>query len=223
MDFMSSLQTFFRTVVMLATLGIVAKLWFLYGPSVGEMKSIGTRVVELSEQAVNDYWKSTSNTSASPADSQTALQPAPFVPPSSPMQPMPLPPVTSTAPGPVQLVNGTSPGGSVIAPPLCTGFIVDGAPPAGAKLEPMDTPGRDNRLVNDVKQLAELGVHDQQLKPWGNSGGLYRCTCDAPWPAAPNYSRHFEAVATTAEAAVEQVTSQVAAWQNLQRARTAGQ
>ena len=38
---MSSLQTFFRTVVMLATLGIVAKIWFLYGPSVGEMQTIG--------------------------------------------------------------------------------------------------------------------------------------------------------------------------------------
>jgi hypothetical protein len=223
MDFMSSLQTFFRTVVMLATLGIVAKLWFLYGPSVGEMKSIGSRVVELSEQAVNDYWKSTSNTTVSPTDSQMALQPAPFVPPSSPMQPIPLPPVTPTAPGPVQLANGTSPGTTFSAPPLSSGAAATVGPPIGAKLEPMEMPGRDNRLVNDVKQLAELGVHDQQVKPWGNSGGLYRCTCDAPWPAAPNYSRHFEAVATTAEAAVEQVTSQVVAWQNLQRVKTAGQ
>jgi hypothetical protein len=85
----------------------------------------------------------------------------------------------------------------------------------------MDLPGRGDRLVADVEQLANLGVHNEQVKPWGN-GGLYRCVCDAPWIASPNYSRHFEAVATTAEAAVEQVTAQITAWQNSQRGRTAG-
>ncbi|HEY4233136.1 MAG TPA: hypothetical protein VGM76_06905 [Lacipirellulaceae bacterium] len=215
---MSSLQTFFRTVVMLATLGIVAKLWFLYGPNVGEMKSIGARVVELSEQAWNEYWKSTSNTPSSAADSQLAMQPAPFVPPSGPMQPIPLPPVNSTAPSGVKLANNT--GAVPTAPPLSPAILP--SPAANAKLEPMGPTGHNDRLVTDVQQLLDLGVDQPQVRPWGN-GGLYRCVCEAPWKASPNYSRHFESVANTAEAAVEQVTAQVAAWQNSQRGKSAGQ
>jgi hypothetical protein len=215
---MTSLQTFFRTVVMLATLGIVAKVWFLYGPSAAEMQAIGVRVVELSKEAINNYWKSPSGSTPLAGDPQAALQPAPFVPPSGPMQPIPLPPVTSS-PNPVQLANGTS--STLAAPPLSPAAPA-GAPPIGAKLEPMDSTKKDDRLVVDIQRLAELGVRDEQVKPWGSNGGLYRCTCDAPWIASPNYSRHFEAVATTAEAAVEQVTAQVSAWQNSQRQAAAG-
>jgi hypothetical protein len=220
---MSSLQTFFRTVVMLVVLGIGAKFWFLYGPSVGELQTIGVRVVELSKEAINNYWKSpTGNTLA--GDSQAATQPAPFVPPSSPMQPIPLPPVLAPAPGPVQLANGTVTGSMPTAPPLAPAAPVTNAgPPKSAQLEPTGIPNASTRLVLDVQRLADLGVRDQQVKPWGSGGALYRCTCEAPWIASPNYSRHFEAVATSAEAAVEQVTAQVVAWQNSQRRTTAGQ
>jgi hypothetical protein len=220
---MSSLQTFFRTVVMLATLGIVAKIWFLYGPSVGELQTIGVRVVELSKEAINNYWKSPSGNTLA-GDPQAAMQPAPFVPPSSPMQPIPLPPVLSPATGPVQLANSTVTGAMPTAPPLApAGPATNAGPPKSAQLEPMGIPNAGNRLVSDVERLADLGVRDQQVKPWGSGGALFRCTCEAPWTASPNYSRHFEAVATSAEAAVEQVTAQVVAWQNSQRRTTAGQ
>jgi hypothetical protein len=86
----------------------------------------------------------------------------------------------------------------------------------------MGPTGHNDRLVTDVQQLLDLGVDQPQVRPWGN-GGLYRCVCEAPWKASPNYSRHFESVANTAEAAVEQVTAQVAAWQNSQRGKSAGQ
>jgi hypothetical protein len=219
---MSSLQTFFRTVVMLATLGIVAKVWFLYGPSAVELQTIGVRIVELSKDAINNYWKSPNSGTSLAGDSSSPLQPAPFVPPSSPMQPIPLPPVASVATGSVQLANSTTAPSTPVAPPLSPAAPALAAPPSGAKLEPMASAAGTDRLVTDVAQLANLGVHNQQVKPWGNGGGLYRCTCDAPWTASPNYSRHFEAVATTAEAAVEQVTAQVTAWQNSQRRATAG-
>jgi hypothetical protein len=215
---MSSLQTFFRTVVMLATLGIVAKLWFFYGPSVGELKSIGTRVAELSAQAWNDYWKPAGGTQSLASDSRGPIAPAPFVPSPGPMQPIPLPPINATAPGPVQLANGFGTQSAPEAPPLSPAAPTNFIPPKGATLVPMDSPRGEDQLVTDVRKLADLGVHKQQVTPWGNGGTLYRCNCDAPWPAAPNYSRHFEAVAPTAEAAVEQVTAEVVAWRNSQPA-----
>jgi hypothetical protein len=220
---MSSLQTFFRTVVMLATLGIVANLWYLYGPDVARMQAIGVRVVELSKEAVNNYWKSPAGNTSLASDPQAALQPAPFVPPSGAMQPIPLPPVTSVAPGPVQLANGVSTVTTPTAPPLAPATSpVLPSPQNVATAVPMDSAKKDSGKVSDLHRLLDLGVGNAQVKPWGNGGGLYRCSCDAPWIASPSYSRHFEAVATTAEAAVEQVAGQVAAWQDSQRRTAAG-
>jgi hypothetical protein len=217
---MASLQTFFRTVVMLATLAIVAKFWFLYGPNMTEMKSIGSRLVELSGQAWSEYWKPPTGASAPGGDSQLAGQPAPFVPPTGSLQPIPLPPVVSTSPGPVQLASRTDP--PLAAPQLSPAPLATGT---GGHPRPSrdDASAGNDRLVTDVERLAALGVRDQQLKPWGRDGALYRCSCDAPWVGSPNYSRHFESVAASAEAAIEQVADQVAAWQSSQRTRGAGQ
>ena len=79
---MASFQTFFRTVVMLATLGIVAKVWYLYGPSVDEMKTIGARVAEVTSEAWNDYWQKPPNASLAddPRIPNVVRAPAPFVP-----------------------------------------------------------------------------------------------------------------------------------------------
>ena len=56
------------------------------------------------------------------------------------------------------------------------------------------------------------GIRISEVAPWG-SGGLVRFTCEAPWANSPSFSRHFEAVAATPEAAVEQVATDIAAWQ----------
>jgi hypothetical protein len=65
---MASFQTFFRTVVMLATLGLIAKVWYHYGLSFDEMKSIGARVSEVAEEEWTKYWQK-------PADSSLADDP----------------------------------------------------------------------------------------------------------------------------------------------------
>jgi len=44
-----------------------------------------------------------------------------------------------------------------------------------------------------------------------------RFSCDAPWANSPSFSRHFEAVAASPEAAVEQVAAEIQAWQRGQR------
>jgi hypothetical protein len=78
-------------------------------------------------------------------------------------------------------------------------------------------PQENPQLTSLLEHLTTLGVRDQQLTPWGSGGDLMRFSCDAPWANSPSFSRHFEAVAATPEAAVEQVAAQIEAWQRGQR------
>src|SRR5262249_33613726 len=128
--------------------------------------------------------------------------------------------VAATAPGPVLLASSSDP--PLAAPQLSPAPMASGLG-ANAKPGPVDTTAGNDRLVTDVERLAALGVRDQQVKPWGRDGALYRCSCDAPWVGSPNYSRHFESVAASPETAIEQVADQVAAWQSSQRTSRTGQ
>ena len=212
---MSSIKTFLRTVVMLVTLGIVAKAWYLYGPSLGEMKTIGARAMEISQEAWVDYWQGQNN------GPKLAGEPAPFVPPPV-VAPIPAgqPGVsgsgTSTqAMGPVQLAGG--------APPLMAAERVNEdlaprptrlPPAAGATLTPMEAPPQDDRLQKTLERLSAWGVGDQELGPWGSEGRLCRFSCSAPWANTSSLTRHFEAVAATPVAAVEQVAAEIAVWRD---------
>jgi hypothetical protein len=221
---MTSFRTFFRTVIMLATLGIVAKVWYLYGPSVDEMKTIGTRVAEVSSQAWTDYWQKPPEGALAddPRVPNVGAAPAPFVPPGTLIEPMPHGPHHAAGPqsaGGVQLAGGMpaeivpiSPAGPSTAwPPQPTRL-----PPN--ELTPMaPTAPTDARLSTLLERLAQLGVRDQELSSWGSRGELMRFSCNMPWANSPAYSRHFEAVASTPVAAVEQVATEIAAWQSGQR------
>ncbi len=110
---MASFRTFFRTVVMLATLGIVAKLWYLHGPSVDEMKSIVARVAEVTTEAWNNYWQKPNDSALAddPRLPNVGSVPAPFVPPGVPMEPIqqaPTHPNGASSPGTVQLAGVAS-------------------------------------------------------------------------------------------------------------------
>ncbi len=107
---MASFRTFFRTVVMLATLGLVAKAWYHYGPSVDEMKSIGSRASEVVRQEWKNYWQpqSAEILADDPRLPNLGGAPAPFVPPLG-TEPMPLAPQLApngTNPSTVQLAGG---------------------------------------------------------------------------------------------------------------------
>jgi hypothetical protein len=221
---MASLQTFFRTIVMLATLGIVAKAWYLYGPSVDEMKSIGARVTVVAQEAWTNYWqKPASNPLANdPRVPPTASVPAPFLPTGTPMQPIPhgsqhsIPPGVAT----VQLAGGVPAEIVPLAPSGPSTPWPPGTPPEPTRL-PADTTAppqqQDTRLPAMLERLTKLGVRDQELAAWGSGGELMRFSCNVPWANSPAYSRHFEAVAATPLAAVEQVSAEIAAWQSGQR------
>jgi len=190
---MASIQTFFRTVVMLATLGLLAKLWYHHGPTVEELQVIGVRVLEIAQQAWADYWQSRDASSTLAGSAPAA--PAPFAPPSDALQLIhPAPSSTrSSTPSPVELAGA-------VAPPL--------VPETATTTDPVQ------KLLDE---LAQSGVRDQQLQPWGTSGRLFRFACSAPWVRSPSFSRHFEAVAETPQAAVEQVAAEIRAWRGGQQ------
>jgi hypothetical protein len=221
---MATFQTFFRTVVMVATLGLVAKVWYHYGLTVDEMKTISGRAVEVAEEAWTDYWREPSANSLADDPRLPAMggAPAPFVPTATPMQPMPHEPNHATAAGPgmVQLAGGMP--AEIVAVPLSRPSTVwpPSATPEPTRLPPdskSPVPQQDTRLPVMLEQLTKLGVRDQELGPWGSRGELMRFSCNVPWANSPAYGRHFEAVAATPLAAVEQVAAEIEAWRSGQR------
>ena len=78
-------------------------------------------------------------------------------------------------------------------------------------------PAENTQLTAALEKLTQWGVRDQELKPWGSGGELMRFSCSAPWANSPSYTQHFEAVAATPLAAVEQVAFEIEAWQRGQR------
>jgi hypothetical protein len=221
---MASLQTFFRAVVMLATLGLIAKAWYHFGLSVEELKAIGSSVVEVAEKEWNNYWQAPAADALAndPRLPPTASAPAPFLPTDGPMQPIPRDSEHSTTtPGTVQLVGGVP--AEIV--PLAPANPSTPWPP-GASPEPTRLPAdpatlsplpQDTRLPALVERLTRLGARDQELAAWGSGGELTRFSCSVPWANSPAYSRHFEAVAATPLAAVEQVAAEIEAWRSGQR------
>jgi hypothetical protein len=227
---MSSFQTFFRTVVMLATMGLVAKAWYHYGPTVDELQVIALRVTELAQQAWVDYWQSSDSSSALADDPQlppSAGPPAPFVPSGDSMQPMPVVPglrSATTAPsvGPVQFAGGVS--GELVPATASPPPPSPSSPwPGGNVAQPVSPSNQDPRLAAILERLTQSGVRDQQLAPWGSGGRLVRFSCSVPWSKSPGYSRHFEAVAATPTAAVEQVAADIDGWRSGQQVPASSQ
>jgi hypothetical protein len=220
---MSSFKTFFRAVVMLATLGLLAKAWYHYGPTLGELQAIGGRVVQVANEAWANYWQppGTSSPLATDQPPTAATPPAPFAPPTGPVQPTRLPPAPAELGNarPVQLASGlaaeAAPAGATRSSPVARSWFdhaQQSPPPTAASLEPMDAFQQHDPLATLVDRLHGLGVRDQELKPWGSRGELVRFTCSVPWAESPNYTRQFEAVATTPLAAVQEVATEIEAW-----------
>jgi hypothetical protein len=212
---MTTLQTFFRAVVMLATLGIVAKAWMLYGPSVEEMQTIGQRVVEVSHELIEKYRQGGAATPVDAHDPRIAAVPAlaATMPPAPvrPPQPVQLAAAESSTPEFAQQAIVLEPVAST--PPEPPTRLIPVAPQQPASDQPS---GGDARLEAAAAQLAQFGVHDYQVMPWGSDGRWYRCSCDAAWIGGAQFSRHFEAVAADPASAAEQVAAEIDAWRRTQ-------
>jgi hypothetical protein len=205
---MATLQTCFRAVVMLATIAIVAKAWHLYGPSVAELRTIGARVVEVAGELMNEQGQP----EVAAANDPRLQQAPPFagISPLSPggaPQPILLATGENVVPSFAQQASAEAPIGDVPAtPPTRLIPIAPEQPPALAPV------GDDARLETAQSRLNGFGVRDGHLEPWGSEGRWFRYSCEAPWVDAPNFSRHFEAVAADPASAVEQVAAEIDAW-----------
>jgi hypothetical protein len=204
---MPSITTIFRAVVMLAVGAIVFKGWQMYGPPAEQIKSAAVRAVDFAQAA----WK---NLNGSDSGAQSAAdarggarpiaQPAPqptgdvaIVPPALSTQSLTPSPPTEAAP----IASATS-AQSSIAPSSATG-------PAAST--------NDERVKALMSRLEQLGGINSKVGPWGSSGQLFRCCCQAPLGNSSAVTQHFESVAAEPALAVEQVVSKVEAWRVAQR------
>ena len=204
---MPSLTTIYRAGVMIAVAAIVYTSWQHYGPSGEKVKSVAARAVDMAQAA----WKNLqpSDKDAGPATDARGSAP----------------PFAQTTQQPASNV--------AIAPPALSKQSLTPSPPAGAppigsasSTQPPITPvggapssvsSSDERVHALLSRLEQLGGADAKLTPWGSSGRLFRCCCEAPLANSKAVTQHFESVAAEREQALEQVLAKVEAWRTAQR------
>ena len=214
---MDTLRTAFRLVVMLVAIGIGYKAWQHFGPPADELKSFVLRALDAARTALD-----------SPNDGDaTALtaDPRPMAPTFG--APMPTPVGT----GQVMQAQALVPADALTAPaPI--------SPPALAtppSVLPAPNPPESDASLNTVQgtagpdedplkslysRLEQLGARGPQLAAWGNGGQMYRFSCQASPAGIENFNRHFDAIASDPQAAVEAVIAKVEAWRNAQNDAT---
>lgn len=204
---MPSFTTIFRAAVMLAVGAIVFKGWQMYGPPAEQVKSVAVRAVDFAQAA----WK---NFQAPDKAAKPATEPVGGAPPFA------------------QALHPPAPEGAIV-PPALSNQTLTPSPPAGAipstsapatqtPITPLAVttaaPGaNDDRVKTLMSRLEQLGGSDPKLAPWGSSGHLFRCSCQAPLANSPAVMQHFESVAVEPALAVEQVLAKVEAWRTAQR------
>jgi hypothetical protein len=191
---------------MIAVGAVVFKGWQLYGPSTEQVKTFAARASEMAQAAWNHYHAKDKNAdaqppaeqrSAAPAFTQTIQPPAADIAVAAP----PLAKQLSALSPPVVVPSTSAPAAQ--APPITP--LAEAAPPAAAMTS-------DERVQALLSRLEQLGGADPKVAPWGSSGHLFRCCCQAPLGNSPTVTQHFESVAAEPALAVEQVVAQVEAW-----------
>jgi hypothetical protein len=206
-DFMPSFTTIYRAVVMLAVGAIVFKGWQLYGPSAEQVKSVAVRAVDMAQTA----WK---NFHSSDKDAQSVAPVRVGAPPIAQTNQQSVAEVAIVPPALSQQSLTPIPSGD-LAP-------IVSAPSSQPPITPLAATGpaastNDERVDALMSRLRQLGGTDPKLAPWGSSGHLHRCSCQAPLANSTAVKQHFESVATEPALAVEQVVAKVEAWQMAQR------
>jgi hypothetical protein len=185
---------------------------------------------EVVEQEWKNYWQPSGGEALADDPRLQSLSgvPSPFVPDPNGVQPIPhAPPLRpwGASHGDVQLAGGmpaeivplepTNP--SAVWSPE-NGTEPTRLPPGGqSSTAAPPVPQENVQLTALLEKLTRLGVRDQELAQWGSGGELMRFSCNAPWANSTSFGRHFEAVAATPVAAVEQVAAEIEAWQRGQR------
>ncbi len=204
---MPSFTTIFRAVVMLAVGAIVFKGWQQYGPSGEKVKSVAASAVEMAQAAWKNFQSPDKDAHASadtrggaPPFAQATQQPAGNI--------AIVPPALST-----QTITPSPP---IQAAPIAS------APSTQAPITPLGEASpsastSDARVHTLISRLEQLGGANPKVAPWGSSGHLFRCSCQAPLANSTAVTQHFESVAAEPALAVEQVVAKVEAWRMAQR------
>jgi hypothetical protein len=204
---MPSSTTIFRAVVMLAVGAIVFKGWQQYRPSAEKVKSVAARGVDMAQAAWKNFQtpdkeahSATDTRGGAPPFAQATQQPAgdvAIVPPALSKQSL------TPSPPAVAIPSTSVPATQALITPLA-----QSAPATGTNDDPVKT------LIARLEQLCGT---DPKVAPWGSSGHLFRCCCQAPLASSPAVMQHFESVAAEPALAVEQVVAKVEAWRTAQR------
>jgi hypothetical protein len=201
-----------RAIVMVAVGAAVFKGWQLYGPSSEQVKTFAVRATEMVQSAWKDHQRKDKKAddqspaaprSVAPAFAQAMQPPAADVSVTAPPLAVQTPPLSQSA-GVVPSIAGPQ----APAPPITP--VTETAPPVAAS-------AADDRVHALLSRLQQLGGADPTVAPWGSSGHLFRCCCQAPLASSPTVTQHFESVAAEPALAVEQVVAQVEAWQTARR------
>jgi hypothetical protein len=204
---MPSFTTIFRATVMLVIGAIAFKGWQLYGPPAEKVKAIAVRALDMVQAAWQNFQ---APDKASTPTSEPRGGASPFA---QALQP----PVADVAISPPALATPTltpSPPAAVI--PSSSGPATQPPiTPAAETAAAMDI--NNDRVKTLMSRLEQLGGADPKLAPWGSSGHLFRCCCQAPLANSPTVSQHFESVAAEPALAVEQVVAKIEAWKTAQR------
>jgi hypothetical protein len=189
---------------------LIVKAWHAYGPSLDQLKTAVVAVVDSAQTALHNG--ESPGEQAHPAAGFSKTAPVlengtkgPVVTVAPPLAPLPPPAV-----GPTSAENsGNAPIPLAPSPNLPDAV----APPL--------TAGGTDRLPALLSRLEQLGAAGPKVSPWGSSGHLFRCCCQASRADSPGLMCHFESVATERETAVEQVVAKVEAWRTAQHDDTA--
>lgn len=206
---MPSSTTIVRAVVMLAVGACVFNGWQMYGPPAEQVKSIAVRGLDMAQAAwknfrapEKDAHPAANPPASAPAFAQATQPPAgdvAIVPPQLSAQKLtPSPPMESAPIGSASATTQSS------------------ITPLGATSAPA-TNVTDDRVHTLISRLEQLGGSDPKVAPWGSSGRLFRCSCQAPLANSSAVRQHFESVAVEPALAVEQVVAKVEAWRTAQR------
>jgi hypothetical protein len=208
---MPSSTTIFRAAVMLA-IGVGAyKGWQMYGPPTEKVKSLAVRALDVAQAAWQNFQKTDKDARA--AATKPAAAP-PFAQTGQPARPSAgdmslVPPPLST--------QTLTPNSSLGSPPIGS------APSPQAAITPLEATSASTNVPSDdrvhtlISRLEQLGGSDPKIAPWGSSGRLFRCSCQAPLANSSAVKQHFESVAVEPALAVEQVVAKVEAWQTARR------
>ncbi len=214
------MATAYRTVVMLGILVVGSLGWVGYGPP---PEQLGPAIDRVANWVKRTAGADTPNPDAlQPLDTPPLLAAAPLMPE---FTPEPIPPITRLSVPPASDPFASTASFTEIATPTSEPIPAESA----NSFQPLElvptqsltpvAPTDTNLLALPeiapiAAQLAQAGLTDCQLQPWGGAEQLFRCWGSIPVAGDSGLRQQFEATAATPAEAVKLLAEQIESWRN---------